>query len=79
MNIQINQSVIKFVGNKKTMNNHDPRISTSPMIEEIISLKVYNDDCDPDASLNLWVQKLSGGHFFKFQFDEKGSAPVVEN
>ncbi len=70
----LHQSEIKVVGKKKTMNKDDPRFSTSPMVEEIISLKVYNDDCDPDASLNLWVKnfvhKLSEGHFFKFQFDE---------
>ena len=27
------------------MNWHDPRVSVTPAVEEIINLKVYNNDC----------------------------------
>ena len=37
--------VIKVTGNKKIMNQRDPRVSVSPTVEEIISLKAYNNDC----------------------------------
>jgi hypothetical protein len=37
--------VIKVAENKKITNKGDPRVSVSPTVEEIISLKIYNNDC----------------------------------
>jgi hypothetical protein len=36
--------VIKVAGNKKLWTNETPRVSVTPAVEEIINLKVYNND-----------------------------------
>jgi hypothetical protein len=42
---------IKAAGNKKIMNQRDPRVSVTPGVEEIINLKVYNNDCSKNRKI----------------------------
>ena len=37
--------VIKVARKLKIINQSNPRVSVSPTVEDIISLKVYNNDC----------------------------------
>ena len=49
--ISVTRGLIYFCWKLKIM-NQVPRVSVSPTVEEIISLKVYNNDCN--KILKIW-------------------------